>query len=112
MNQVVTLTPNAVAHIKKSVEQQHAAGFRLAVKKTGCSGYAYVPNIVQEGKEQDLHFQIENLSIFVEKEAVNILQGTLIDYIDQGLGQSKLIFHNPNAANQCGCGESFNLLDE
>lgn len=114
MNQesIITLTPNAIYHIKKNVAEQKAMGFRLAVKKTGCSGFAYVPDIINQPKENDIHIVIEELNIFVDHLSAKYLQGTVIDFVDQGLGQTKLLFNNPNAANLCGCGESFNLADE
>jgi iron-sulfur cluster assembly protein len=109
---IVTLTPPAMNHIKKNINEMQASGFRLAVKKTGCSGMAYVPDIVFESKPDDICYQFEGISIFVDKNSVNYLKGTVIDYVDYGLGQTKLVFHNPNAASLCGCGESFNLAEE
>ena len=112
MNYIITLTPNAIEHIQKNIIAQNAIGFRLAVKKTGCSGYAYLPDIIHESKPEDIHYVFEELTLFIDPKSVPMLQGTEIDFVDHGLGQSKLIFNNPNAANLCGCGESFNLVDE
>jgi iron-sulfur cluster assembly protein len=109
---IVTLTLHAVNHIKKNINEMQASGFRLAVKKTGCSGLAYVPDIVFEAKSDDICYQFEGISVFVDKDSVKYLQGTVIDYLDYGLGQTKLVFHNPNAASLCGCGESFNLVEK
>lgn len=113
MNQdpIISLSDNALKHIMRNVEQQNALGFRLAIKKTGCSGYAYVPDIINQINADDLHFSFQNLEIYVAKDSAQFLQGTVVDFQDQGFGQTKLIFHNPNAANLCGCGESFNLAE-
>jgi iron-sulfur cluster assembly protein len=109
---IISLTPKAISHIKHNMNKLNAIGFRLAVKKTGCSGFAYVPDMVNEARPEDICFSQDGLTIFVDKHSVNYLQGTCVDYVDQGLGQTKLLFHNPNAANLCGCGESFNLADD
>lgn len=109
---IVSFTPNAKMHIKKTIQQQQARGFRLAVKKTGCSGYAYLPDIVNEKKLNDVELQEQDFLVFIDQESIKFLQGTSIDFIDNGLGQTKMVFHNPNAANLCGCGESFNLAEE
>lgn len=112
-NTVINFTDMGLRHIRQSIAlQSEATGFRLGVKKTGCSGYAYVTEIVTDGKAEDIKFNIEDITVFIEKNSVPYLQGTMIDFIDHGMGQTKLVFHNPNAANLCGCGESFNLLEE
>jgi len=41
----VTMTPSAVKHVRKQLEKKpDAKGIRLAIKKSGCSGFKYVPN--------------------------------------------------------------------
>jgi iron-sulfur cluster assembly protein len=110
---IITLTERALDHVRKVVQKQPSAiGFRIAIKKTGCSGYAYVTDIMTKANHEDLQITLADLVIFVDKNSVPYLQGAQIDFIDHGLGQTKLIFNNPNAANSCGCGESFNLADE
>ena len=46
--------------------------------------------------------------IFVDKESLNYLKGSLVDYSEDGLNQG-IKFHNPNAKAVCGCGESFTI---
>jgi iron-sulfur cluster assembly protein len=109
---VIMFTTVALKHIEKNITGQQALGFRLGVKQTGCSGYTYVPEIIKEKRPEDLEYQYELINVFIDKNSAKYLQGTLIDFVDEGLGQSKLLFKNPNAASLCGCGESFNLLEE
>lgn len=107
------MTDNAIQHIKKILAQNDlSVGFRLSIKKTGCSGYAYVTDIISKVIEGDLCHQVGDIFLYVDSKALIYLDGTVIDFVDQGLGQTKLVFHNPNAANLCGCGESFNLPEE
>lgn len=111
---IVTLTDAALAHIKSMLAKQaHGIGFRLSIKKTGCSGYAYVPDIIEQAKENDLHFTQDDLDIYVDSACKNLLQGLVIDYVtdteSMGLKQKKLVFINPNEKNRCGCGESFTI---
>jgi iron-sulfur cluster assembly protein len=35
----------------------------------------------------------------------------MIDYVKQGL-QTKFVYQNPMQTGQCGCGESFTILDK
>lgn len=113
MTNLITLTDAAVAHIKKMLEKNpRAIGFRLSIKKTGCSGYAYVPDIVEQSVENDIHFETGNgLAVYIDPKAEQFLKDTLVDYVSDGIGlkQKKLIFINPNEKNRCGCGESFTI---
>jgi len=107
---LITLTEASLQHVKKCIERRsEGAGFRLAVKKSGCTGYAYVPEIVESPKPDDFHFQQDGISIYVSAEAAPIVQGTVLDYEDTGLGQKQMTFKNPNEAASCGCGESFDV---
>lgn len=83
--------------------------FRISVKKTGCSGYMYVPEIVNTKKETDIEIREPDLLIYIDRDSLPMLDGTVVDYVQKNLGLSQLIFNNPNAESLCGCGESFNL---
>ncbi|MGA2654618.1 MAG: iron-sulfur cluster assembly accessory protein [Gammaproteobacteria bacterium] len=107
----IKVTPAAAQHIDNVIKKRGSGlGFRLAVKDTGCSGYSYVMGIADEVGDQELVFQAEGVQIIVPKDSVNYLQGTEIDLAVSGLNR-KLVFHNPNAVDACGCGESFNLKE-
>ena len=53
-------------------------------------------------------FDEGDCKIFVDKESLNYLKGSLVDYSEDGLNQG-IKFHNPNAKAVCGCGESFTI---
>lgn len=110
----VTFTDAAVTHIKKLVDANPKnIGFRLSVKETGCSGYSYVPKIIEEAITDDLSYTVQNdLKVYVDKVSMPYLNNIVVDYVidqDQGLKQQRLVFINPNEKNRCGCGESFTI---
>lgn len=111
MSEIISLTDSAVSHIKKMMDKtQNAKGFRLSLKKTGCSGFAYVPDIIEKVNTDDFHFIAQQaLDVYVARDHENFLSGLIIDYCDDntGLKQKRLVFINPNEKNRCGCGESF-----
>ena len=110
---MITLTESAVAHIQTMLKNKgENAAFRLAVKKTGCSGYMYVPEIVTTKNESDIEVRQSDVMIYIDKDAAPLIQGTLVDYVKKSLGVSQLEFQNPNAESLCGCGESFKLSDQ
>lgn len=112
MKKMISLTSAAEAHIKKMLAQKaNALGFRLAIKQTGCTGYMYMPEIITEINSEDVNIQANEISIFIDKNAIEMINGTEIDYVNKSLGVSVLVFNNPNAKSLCGCGESFNLRE-
>jgi iron-sulfur cluster assembly accessory protein len=116
MGAMVTFTDAACRYIKKMLEKEQGIGFRLSVKKTGCSGYSYLPVVVEKANPTDVHFETANgLNIFVDVVWLHLLQGLHIDYVEEeksGLKQKRLIFINPNESSRCGCGESFHIEGE
>jgi len=109
---IITLTDAAITHIKHMLAKNtQGKGFRLAIKKTGCSGYAYVPDIIEHPKENDIHLVCNDLNVYVDPECEKFVTGLVIDYVadNVGLKQKRLVFINPNEKNRCGCGESFTV---
>ncbi|AJC50529.1 iron-sulfur cluster assembly accessory protein [Coxiella endosymbiont of Amblyomma americanum] len=107
---IIDLTDAACKHLRSLIEI-HAgyAQFRLSVKKTGCSGYMYQPEIVQAPKQGDLLLKTNGLMVLIDSQCIPLVKGTVIDYIKKDFGQYQLRFINPNAIGSCGCGESFHL---
>lgn len=109
----------ALAHIRKNIQKmatdRQPIGIRVNIKKAGCSGYEYVLEFVYQDtiKPIDLTFTFDEVSVVVDKAIYQkfLKGGTTIDFQKEGMKEG-LIFHNPNVANQCGCGESFTLRDE
>lgn len=106
----ITVTPAALAHIKKSMLKRGAGiGIRLNVKASGCSGKSYVVDYVDETNPNDLIIQLDkDVIICIEPAAYLMMKGTQIDYVKEGLN-ARFVFNNPNIKGACGCGESFYL---
>ena len=90
------------------VARGHGVGLRLAIKKTGCSGYAYVVNYAEEIAADDIVFEVGGVKVVVDKESLPFVDGTEVDFVKQGLNEA-FKFRNPRAKAECGCGESFSL---
>lgn len=111
---LITLSNMAAGHIAAILKRyDNSAGFRLSVKTTGCSGYMYMPKIVNEEGEDDIRVDTtQGIAVFIDYEWLPILSGTVIDLVEEDLGQKKLIYKNPNVDDECGCGESFSLKND
>jgi FeS assembly scaffold SufA len=105
----LTLTPSAAKQIRYLVSKQpEMQGVRLGVKQTGCAGFGYVLDTVNEPHADDLLFEFEGAKLWVPLQAMPFIDGTEVDYVREGLNQI-FKFHNPKAQNECGCGESFGV---
>ena len=104
--QAITLTPAAIQHMAAEVARQEgAAAVRISVKPSGCSGFMYDMELVSEPQTDDVQIQVaEPLRLYVAKDSLEVLAGTELDFVQQGLNRI-LQFRNPNATSECGCGE-------
>lgn len=104
----VSFTPAAIMHIEKAIQEEGGGVFHLEVKQAGCSGYKYYPKIIKAPLEKDQPVELNpQLTVYVDSESLPFLRGIVVDYVSKGLGQQQMVFLNPNATSECGCGESF-----
>jgi iron-sulfur cluster assembly protein len=85
-----------------------AAGVRFGVRKTGCSGYAYVVDIADRVAANDQILEQDGVRLVIDETSLPFVDGTQIDFERQGLNSS-FVFRNPNSTGECGCGESFTV---
>ncbi len=105
----ISLTESAATRVKTFlVSRGRGVGLRLGVRKTGCSGFAYVINYADEPPPGDLMFEDRGVKVFVDPGSLSLIDGTVVDFVKQGLNEA-FRFRNPNVKGECGCGESFSV---
>jgi iron-sulfur cluster assembly protein len=105
----ITLTHSAAERIRSYLDKRGSGiGLRLGIKKTGCSGFAYVVNYADEVLPEDIVFEDDGVSIVVDPTSLELIDGTEVDFVKDGLNEA-FKFKNPQAASECGCGESFSV---
>jgi len=106
---MIELTSKAVEKVREIMRDQGIAegGLRVGVKGGGCSGMSYNLAIDTEQRPDDKVFEKEGIKVFVDMKSLLFLDGSTLDYKDEGLMQRGFIFVNPNSTGSCGCGESF-----
>jgi iron-sulfur cluster assembly protein len=105
----ISITPPARERIHQFLAQTPgAAGVRFGVKRTGCSGFAYVVDLADAAQPGDHTLDVDGIRLIVDDKSLPMVEGTVIDFRRQGLNAS-FVFHNPNATGECGCGESFTV---
>ena len=105
----VSLTEPAAERVKSYLDVRgKGIGLRVGVKKTGCSGYAYVVNYADEVSDSDVVFEDRGVKVVVDKKSLELIDGTEVDFVKHGLNEA-FQFRNPNITGECGCGESFSV---
>ena len=105
----ISLTESAADRVKTFLSARgHGVGLKLGVRKTGCSGFAYVINYAEEAPPGDVTFEDRGVKVFVDPASLAVLDGTTVDFVKQGLNEA-FRFRNPNVKGECGCGESFSV---
>jgi iron-sulfur cluster assembly protein len=105
----ISLTESAANRVKSFLAARgHGIGLRLAVRKTGCSGFAYVVNYADGAQPGDSVFEDRGVQMFVDPASLALLDGTIVDFVKEGLNEA-FRFRNPNVKGECGCGESFSV---
>lgn len=105
----ITMTQSAADQIKHLIAAEpDALGLRVGITPSGCSGYAYTLDLARQLNDDDHVFQHDDARVIIDETALNMLDGTEVDYVSEGLNRL-FKFHNPNVKDECGCGESFSV---
>jgi len=107
----IKLTAAALERVKRYLtEQPGTVGLRFGVRRTGCSGWGYEVDMARSQAGNDRVFEQDGVRVLVDETALPLVDGTEIDFVKSGLNH-QFVFRNPNAAAECGCGESFTTED-
>src|ERR1700733_10492046 len=105
----IQLTPAARSRMQNFLDANpDAAGVRFGVRKTGCSGYAYMVEIAETIAANDQVIEQDGVRLVIDTKSLPLVDGTEIDFARQGLNAA-FVFRNPNVTGECGCGESFTI---
>ena len=104
----ISLTPLAAERVNRFLEKEGGVALRVGVRKTGCSGWAYVVTLAEVVGSEDHLFEDHGVQIVVDPDSLPYLDGSRIDFVTEGLNRT-FQFDNPNATEACGCGESFTI---
>ena len=108
-SQVVTVTPAALEHFRRQLRGQNGKAVRVSIKKSGCTGFMYVIDLVEQGSEDDIQYQLaDGVKLLLSRDSLPMLSGSEIDLVKEGINK-QIKFINPNVKDQCGCGESFSV---
>jgi iron-sulfur cluster assembly protein len=104
----IHLTANAIERAKRFLaEQPRRAGSALwgQAHRLVPAGAIEI-DVASEQAANDRVFEQDGVRVLVDALPGNLVDGTEIDFVKTGLNH-QFVFRNPNAAAECGCGESF-----
>ncbi len=110
---MIEITPKAVEELVKllaSRADSPQAGLRLAVRRGGCAGWQYEMNVAEPELGDEIVVS-GTARVIVAEDSLDRLRGCEIDYSDD-LTDAGFKINNPKAARSCGCGTSFEPLDD
>lgn len=106
---MVSLSPAAVQELRRLQRKQSASGMalRLGVQSSQCAEMAYQMNF-DTFRPGDCVYEAHGFEVVIDADNLPFLQGLTLDYSEDLMGGG-FRFYNPNAAQTCGCGNSFSL---
>lgn len=106
----VSVTDRAVERVGEILagKSDGSTALRVSVEGGGCSGFSYKFDLVKSKQPDDLVLGRDNASLVIDPVSIMYMEGSVIDFVDDLIGQSFQI-NNPNATASCGCGTSFSL---
>ena len=79
---------------------------RVSVTSGGCSGLSYKMDFDDEMQPNDQIFEDNGVKVVTDLKSFLYLCNSTLEF-SGGLNGKGFFFNNPNAARECGCGESF-----
>ena len=101
----ITLTPKAITKVQDilSKEQSKTAMLRVLAMPSPGGNIQYMFAVEETSAENDKIFEFEKIKVLVDKNSIDVLQGSEIDYIDS-IMRSGFVISNPNNTGGCACG--------
>jgi iron-sulfur cluster assembly protein len=111
---MIEITDKGAEKVHEFLAAQQAdvslAGLRVGVRGGGCSGFQY-QLAFDEQRESDMVFESHGLKLLVDRESLQFVSGSTIDY-EESLQGAGFKVENPNVVAACGCGSSFRVAEE
>lgn len=106
---MIELSEAAVARVNKQLKARgHGLGIRIGVKRSGCSGYGYDIDFLDELPEGMQAVPFAGFVVGILPEDLAMIGGLRLDVKKDGLNEY-FTFDNPQATATCGCGTSFSI---
>lgn len=98
---MISVTPAAAEQIRNSAQQGSMEGLplRIAAQRQTDGTLHYGMGFDDSKVDGDTHITSEGIELVVAPTSTDLLQGTVIDYVELEPGTFEFIFMNPNDSN-------------
>ena len=104
---IVGEDPASQFYVRSKGKRAAECGFKSVTHRLDAStSEADLLALIDELNADDQCFDNHGVKIIVDPRSLEMLDGTQLDFVREGLNEG-FKFNNPNAKNNCGCGESF-----
>lgn len=94
-------------------EKNPRLALRLVVSSGGCHGFQYDLKITStddfKPDEGDSLFERNGGKLIVDKDALEIMRDSKVDYVKELIGEGFKVIESPLTKSSCGCGSSFDV---
>ncbi|HEY9638161.1 MAG TPA: iron-sulfur cluster assembly accessory protein [Coleofasciculaceae cyanobacterium] len=107
---MIKISKAAEAEIKRLQlkRQKPKPQLRLGIERGGCADFLYTIDFEDVANPGDRIHDCGDVSVIVDEESLSYLSDLTLDYSEDLMGGG-FRFHNPNAVETCGCGNSFRV---
>jgi iron-sulfur cluster assembly accessory protein len=107
---VLTVTDKAARKVASlaAKEGRPEPVLRVRVLTGGCSGFSYQLTFDEATPEDIVVDGQDGVRVLVDPQSARIIKGSTLD-LDEHLMGGGLKVRNPQAINECACGESFSI---
>lgn len=104
----IQFSRRAAAKVAELIQDEGipALNLRVFVTGGGCNGFSYGFTFDESVEADDSVIEQSGIKMIIDSLSYPYLVGSEIDYTEDLQG-SQFVVTNPNAANTCGCGNSF-----
>lgn len=105
---MIRLSQSALGEVLrlKSKQSNPEAVLRLGVQLSGCAGLSYQLTFSSSLQSDDRVYEANGVQVVIDVQSLPYVAGLTVDYSEDLMG-GNFRFHNPNATQTCGCGQSF-----
>lgn len=109
---MIHLSQAAISEIQRLKAKRHDPTllFRLSIQPSNCLALSYVMTFDPTVRAGDQVFQCDGIPVVIDAQSLLAVTGLTLDYSEDLMGGG-FRFHNPNAVQSCGCGNSFSLSE-
>jgi len=105
--EIVTITTDAKKYLHHILLQHPECFIKAGYMASGCAGFKYTFEFIDKNSINFGYDLIDDILIISHEHTIGLIGSTLT--LVSNKFENQLVWENPSAISECGCGESFQL---